>query len=371
MKTPNSPFATRLSGSTKETELRIRNIFQWKKKRPPVVLLVLSALIALFCGSLVSCQPRQGESAADSDIPSENTAIDGSIVSEDMEEPQELTTASGQGGPVSFKIEVMFLPWESKLWQEPMEGLTEKQKELLENLPVDELPRKAVELYGLYYDDVWRDTLIPMAADEEADVTLYGVINAKKLFEDDPVSRAVEIRNVDGIILRAGDQAVYYPLYWENVFYDRNNPLMLVRDFDGDGKDEAAVCLRAGHGTGISVFNLYFFDLDTMTYTVPDYSAFGEIEVEYDPAAHTATLTSAADHLTVDVPDYLEPLWKGTCGNIVDFYEQDGQIYCRVMLDFRNTVGYLACATAPVIWQEGGYGLGEINLIDLSEWEWG
>ena len=33
---PCSPFSTRLSGSAKETELRIRSIFQWKKKRPPV-----------------------------------------------------------------------------------------------------------------------------------------------------------------------------------------------------------------------------------------------------------------------------------------------------------------------------------------------
>ena len=30
MKMPNTPFSTRLSGSAKETELRIRNIFQWK-----------------------------------------------------------------------------------------------------------------------------------------------------------------------------------------------------------------------------------------------------------------------------------------------------------------------------------------------------
>lgn len=55
----NSPFATHLSGSAKETELRLRNIFQWKKKRPPAVLLILAALIALSCGSLVSCQVRE------------------------------------------------------------------------------------------------------------------------------------------------------------------------------------------------------------------------------------------------------------------------------------------------------------------------
>ena len=29
---PRSPLSTRLSGSARETELRIRSIFQWKKK---------------------------------------------------------------------------------------------------------------------------------------------------------------------------------------------------------------------------------------------------------------------------------------------------------------------------------------------------
>ena len=38
MRCPNTPFATRLSGSAKETQLRIHSIFQWKKKRPPVWL---------------------------------------------------------------------------------------------------------------------------------------------------------------------------------------------------------------------------------------------------------------------------------------------------------------------------------------------
>ena len=55
---PRSPFSTRLSGSAKETELRLRSIFQWKKQRPPVWLMLLTAAICLSCGSLVSCQTR-------------------------------------------------------------------------------------------------------------------------------------------------------------------------------------------------------------------------------------------------------------------------------------------------------------------------
>lgn len=51
-----TPFSTRLSGSAKETELRLRSIFKWKKKRPPMLLLALVLLIALGSGGLVACQ---------------------------------------------------------------------------------------------------------------------------------------------------------------------------------------------------------------------------------------------------------------------------------------------------------------------------
>ncbi len=56
---PRSPFATRLSGSAKEMELRLRSIFQWKKQRPPLVLLALALAAGLLCFNLVSCQTRR------------------------------------------------------------------------------------------------------------------------------------------------------------------------------------------------------------------------------------------------------------------------------------------------------------------------
>ena len=64
MKTPNTPFSTRLSGSAKETELRIRNIFQWKKKRPPVIAVAAAILVVVLCGSLVGFAPS-GERASE------------------------------------------------------------------------------------------------------------------------------------------------------------------------------------------------------------------------------------------------------------------------------------------------------------------
>ena len=55
---PNTPFSTPLSGSAREAEERIRNIFQYQKKRPPALLLALACALALLCGGLVSCQPQ-------------------------------------------------------------------------------------------------------------------------------------------------------------------------------------------------------------------------------------------------------------------------------------------------------------------------
>ena len=62
---PKSPFATYLSGSAKETKLRLRNIFQWKKKRPPVVLFVLILVVLLSCFGLFSCTPQAESPAVD------------------------------------------------------------------------------------------------------------------------------------------------------------------------------------------------------------------------------------------------------------------------------------------------------------------
>ena len=65
---PRSPFSTRLSGSARETELRIRSIFQWKKKRPPVWLMASVGAAILLCGSLVSCQSRPPEVSLTMDV---------------------------------------------------------------------------------------------------------------------------------------------------------------------------------------------------------------------------------------------------------------------------------------------------------------
>ena len=65
-KTPRTPFSTPLSGSVRETEIRLRNIFSGPKKRPPALFLALVFAMCIFCGNLVSCQVAEvNESAPD------------------------------------------------------------------------------------------------------------------------------------------------------------------------------------------------------------------------------------------------------------------------------------------------------------------
>ena len=67
-KMPRTPFSTPLSGSARETEIRLRNIFSGPKKRPPLPFLILMFSVCIFCGNLVSCQMAEPDTPALPDI---------------------------------------------------------------------------------------------------------------------------------------------------------------------------------------------------------------------------------------------------------------------------------------------------------------
>lgn len=101
---PRSPFATRLSGSAKEMELRIHNIAQGPKKRPPIPFMVLAALAILLCGNLVSCQTTTADldndvSSGQAEIPLPSSADDQVLL--DLLFQGALSTS---GAPMSFDI---------------------------------------------------------------------------------------------------------------------------------------------------------------------------------------------------------------------------------------------------------------------------
>ena len=53
---PYTPLSTPLSGSARQAEARIRNLFQGPKRRPPVWLMALTLLLIFACGGLVTCR---------------------------------------------------------------------------------------------------------------------------------------------------------------------------------------------------------------------------------------------------------------------------------------------------------------------------
>ena len=59
MTPPRTPFSTPLSGSARETKLRLLHILQGPKKGPPAPLVALLVAAALLCVGLVSCQTEE------------------------------------------------------------------------------------------------------------------------------------------------------------------------------------------------------------------------------------------------------------------------------------------------------------------------
>ena len=53
---PYTPLSTPLTGSARQAEARIRNLFQGPKRRPPVWLMALTLLLIFSCGGLVTCR---------------------------------------------------------------------------------------------------------------------------------------------------------------------------------------------------------------------------------------------------------------------------------------------------------------------------
>ncbi|MEY8403019.1 hypothetical protein AALA54_06745 [Oscillospiraceae bacterium 44-34] len=78
-KMPRTPFSTHLSGSARETEIRLRNIFSGPKKRPPVLFLSLMFSACIFCGNLVSCNVAEVEQNISPQSPSASSSVETEI----------------------------------------------------------------------------------------------------------------------------------------------------------------------------------------------------------------------------------------------------------------------------------------------------
>lgn len=246
-------------------------------------------------------------------------------------------------------------------------GLSTAKRNWLADLPAEELPKQAVELYNLYPSDMWRELLIPLAYDEETDVTLYGVVSHVKNPEDDRIALRTDDMQPAGVVLRCGNRTVYHPIDWGGNLVRDGNPELYTGDFDGDGNPEAAVQLLEGWGTGCLVYQLYIFELDTLSYSVPDASTL-KIDMTYNPETYQATLTGGEQRLTVEVPEPFRELKYVGVGNEISFSCEDGQLYFHAGVDFYFTMAYLADLKAPVIYRDGGYCIGEVESLTETKY---
>lgn len=353
-KMPCTPFSTPLSRSARETEIRIRSIMSGPKRRPPLLFLILMFSACLFCGNLVSCQMAEAE-ANPPEAPDTSASVS---MPPDASQPEEPAWT-----PVELDAGLMKYVGQTGDWFYEEYFPTEKEMTLLENLPADQLPREAVEVYYAMRRDYWRDTLLPVAYDQGADVTVYFVVNPDEMPNVEPLVSPIlwggDLEHRRGIVLRHGDRAKYFHLCWDGNAHFASNPLLLADDLDGDGQPEAALVLTDGWGIGVYAQSLYIFDLDAMTCTVPDFTQV-PLDITASPNGKTARLSSGEREWKVDLTQLVEP-FKGTVevGNQVCFKKEDGQLVCNLYLDFScMTLEYLASAHFPVIYEDGGYKLG-------------
>lgn len=346
---PRTPFSTTLSRSARETKMRLENIAAGPQKRPPVIFIVLVSAACLLCGNLVSCQMAEAEAP---DTPDTSASVS---VPPDVSAPEEPDWT-----PAELDASLMQYKGRTRDWYYD-DFPAEEEMALLENLPADQLPREAVNINEASKKDYWRDTLLPVAYDEKEDVTVYFVFDPDSMPDAEPlVNIPVWDPEGRGIVLRHGDRAEYFHLCWDGNTKYGGNPPLLVEDFDADGRPEAAVILCLGGGTGAYEEDLYIFDLEDMTYTIPDYSEI-PLEIFVSPNGNTARLVSGERDWEVDLTQLVEP-FKGTVevGNIVSFEKRDGQLVCDLDLDFScRTLEYLASVHFPVVYENGAYKLGQ------------
>ena len=347
---PRTPFSTPLSGSARETEIRIRSIMSGPKKRPPLPFLILAFSLCIFCGNIVSCQ------VAETDTPAAQDSSASVSAPPDTSEEQPWV-------PVELKTGMLQYIGQTSDWFYENYSPSEKEMAVLDNLPGAELPWEAVEVYYAMRRDYWRDTPLPVAYDEGEDVTVYFVVNPDSMPNVEPLVSPIlwggDLEQQRGIVLRHGERTAYFHLYWGGNGHFASNPTLLADDLDGDGQPEAALVLTDGWGTGGYAQSLYIFDLDTMTCTVPDFSDV-PLEITASPGGKTARLSSGEREWKVDLTQLAEP-FNGTVevGNVVHFRKKDGGMICSLHLDFScATLEYLASAHFPIIYADGVYKLG-------------
>ena len=167
----------------------------------------------------------------------------------------------------------------------------------------------------------------------------------------------------DGLVLRVGSRAAYYPFGWSGNHWYGGEPMLEILDTDGDGQDDtAAVAPWDGRGVGVHAEVLYLIDLNDLSCHTVDFSPMN-IQVWCDPAAKTATLTCGDSSITVDTSGK-EDVTRCTALGQVHFRAEGGKILCSVGLDFGGAVCYWAWANGTIQFSDEVPCFGDIVLSE-------
>ena len=187
-KMPRTPLSTPLSGSAKETEIRIRNIMSGPKKRPPALFLALMFSVCIFCGNLVSCQMKEPDGA---NVPDRLSNSQQGDVSLDLteHEPASVTYEPGED-PLS--------EGEQKLL-ETLFRTAERENGYQFQSPTAQLmsyiQKDGWVLGAVFVEDYWENTLILGIMDKETGEMSHGVFQRSV---KNGVPSVVTFRDSDG-----------------------------------------------------------------------------------------------------------------------------------------------------------------------------
>ena len=359
---PRSPLSTRLSGSARETELRIRSIFQWKKKRPPVLLMALAGAAILLCGSLVSCQVQAAAPTAGPEFTLTHSGTETVPFDRLLGYSGTVTHTVSDEGADQYIYEIV-LPEDTVFTLAELSGQVfhldlngDGELDLIAASPTgrlvvfqrwpdgsirsQDLSQAAGELLGLEPRG-WEDTALTFHP-EDRTVTVQSAFGQTQVF---PLSQLLETARTGEIILPSDQQPLEDGI--RMVFCDRVN-------LDGHGgQDDSAVVTAQSFDTG------YFEGQAVLEVTLGS----GEVlrwtdDCSCYPVLRPAFLTSSQQECLL-----LELQPKSANYGAANYYVlevTDGQLSERLRLEVETPQGLLSASGAYV--RTGTDGLQELRL---------
>ena len=141
--------------------------------------------------------------------------------------------------------------------------------------------------------------------------------------------------NGTDIRLSYRDKTARFVGSWDYHFQPAETVEPQVLDLDGDGRDEIVVILVEGHGTGVSVDNLYVFDADTLEqYDTSGLTGMILGSVESTGDGENYCLTGPGLDETIPREDGAGPTEDAlVLGDIVGYSVKDGVVFCFLGCD--------------------------------------